>query len=72
MSSNYNYVMETSKEITEKGLLNLIARTFDVDTAGLTVENIESFTDENGDNYVITCSKEEGDTRTIKVFHAYG
>ena len=72
MKPNYNYQIETSKEITEEGLLNLIARTFDVDTSGLKVENMESFTDENGENYIIVCSKDEGDTQTIKVFHAYG
>ena len=69
---NYNCTIETSREITENGLLNLISETFDVDVSGLKLENIESFCDENGENFIITCSKEENNMKTIKVFHAHG
>ena len=72
MDMNYDCSFETSKEITEEGLLNLIRETFDADVNGLKVENIDSFQDENGENFVITCSKDEGELHTLKVFHAYG
>ncbi|MBR5504416.1 MAG: hypothetical protein IKV87_08250 [Methanobrevibacter sp.] len=69
---NYDCTLETSREYTEEGLLNLIAKTFDVDVTGLKVDNIESFNDERGENFIITCSKYEGKIKTVKVFHAYG
>ena len=72
MEENYVCYLETSREYTEEGLLNLISETFDTDVTGLKVENIESFQDERGENFIITCSMEEENMKTIKVFHAYG
>ena len=69
---SYDCCLKTSREYTEEGLLNLITETFDTDVSGLKVENIDSYEDDRGENFIITCSKEEGNMKTIKVFHAYG